>query len=817
MDYFKKVPVGTFIVLIAFFCFLPPACAGTDGNTTTTNSTVPSFEDNTDYVIRNMETGLFLRCSSKGDKLVQYAAYFGSIGETDYEYYLWQFKPLVGGGYSLYNKGKQGYLTDDATSSTYRGKTYDTGVAWYVTPNPYNEIGYLISSSKDVATNPTKCLYAYKKDGYYYLCSTTGESVDLGEHTYGTVHYYQLPTFQFYTYDQLFALAQKCGYTGAKATGTPTQKDWAGLVDKINASRALSDQNKISSYVDPVHKFVIASRRYHKFLNIDNDGNLHVADKITTSSIFQAEPSSPSDRTFYSAYHGDYAAFKLYHANNGHDKDFRLMNSNGQYLCVDNKGNVSYSARTSNEDLAKLDNEWVVAQSPYDDNLQYLNVSKTDIRDVQNWYFRIEHNTKRIKNISGTATGTNDGGFLTDVDKAALEEFDAEKKTTIHKADVFSNSTNLRDAANIWHVTLAYAGKDDSNNQPIGIVSTFKHSLYYIQNVNSKKFIGNPSGTSQLMPLISETADKSERALFYLLPKDENNDNGVYAMMLLDRNNSKTAEMPLGYLDIADTNDDGVPNNTVSPNYNQAALVYQKATSTTDLAADAYNWSFHRARFIQARTADSKNASAFKGYRYVSLWFPFDIVNLDPDITLYIAKWLPDYSGVRFYQTASLPAGYGAVALAKNDDDHKFLKFYIDKATGYRSDIGDDVLKGVAEGEDFVLSDEASSPYYRKGIYVFSETLADKNYTDIDLSLGYPADPFLMANRCYVKATSESQNTVTKGKAFTFCFDDGTATGIRDIQTGRNSAIVYYDLQGRRVMYPSKGVYITNGKKIIFK
>ena len=100
---------------------------------------------------------------------------------------------------------------------------------------------------------------------------------------------------------------------------------------------------------------------------------------------------------------------------------------------------------------------------------------------------------------------------------------------------------------------------------------------------------------------------------------------------------------------------------------------------------------------------------------------------------------------------------------------------------------------------------------------MFSETLADKSYTDIDLSLGYPADKFLMANRCYVEATSESQNTVTKGKAFTFCFDDGTTTGIRDVQTGRNSAIVYYDLQGRRVMYPSKGVYITNGKKIIFK
>lgn len=302
-----------------------------------------------------------------------------------------------GGGYTLYNKGKgkkgYGYLTDDATSSTYRGKTDDTGATWYVTPNPYNESGYLISSSQDVATNPTKCLYAYQDpnnllDKSYYLCSTEKESVDLGTH--GTSKYYQLPTFQFYTYDQLFALAKNyCGYTGAKATGTPTQKDWADLVDKINASRVLSDQNTVSSNETPVHNFVIASRRYRKFLNIDNDGNLHVADKITTSSIFQAEATSASDRNFYSVYHGDTKAFTLYYANNGHANDFRLMNSNGQYLCVDNAGNVSYSARTTNEDLAKLDNEWVVAQSPYDDNLQYLNVSKTDIRNVQNWYFRI--------------------------------------------------------------------------------------------------------------------------------------------------------------------------------------------------------------------------------------------------------------------------------------------------------------------------------------------------------------------------------------------------------------------------------------------
>ncbi|GEM_PF-2444680 len=813
MKHIKQMLAGTFSVLVAFIVGLPPACASTDATIASATSAVPSFETNTDYVIRNMETGLFLRCSS--DKL--HAAYFGSIGETDFTYYLWQFKPSVGGaGYALYNEGRKACLNDNATTSTYRGKTDDTGVTWYITPNPYNGNGYFISSNQEVATTPTKCLYAYYKTDAYYLSSSEGETADLSQHTYSGVKYYQLPTFQFYTYDQLFTLAQKCGYTGTKATGAPTQSDWNALVSCINQARPLNDVSNISSTVSPVHNFVIASRRYHKFLNIDNKGNLHAADKITTSSIFQVEATYASERTFYSAYHGDGATFTLSYANNGHDNDF-LLKSGDNYLCMDSKGAVSQTKYTSSYELSNLDKEWVVVESPYDDNLQYLNVSKTDIRDVENWNFRIENNAKRIKLISGTANGSNQGGFLTDVDKTALEPFDAEKKTNIAKADVFSNSVNLRDAANIWHLTLAVPGKDDANNQPIGIVSDFTHSLYYIQNVNSKKFIGNPADGSQLMPLISETSAKSNRALFYLVPKDESNDNGVYAMMLLDRNNSKTTEVPLGYLDIADTDDNGLPDKSVSSDYNQAALVYQKATSTDGLPADAYNWSFHRARFIQARAVDSQNASAFKGYRYVSLWFPFDIVNTDPDVTLYIAKWLPDYSGIRFYPTASLPAGYGAVALAKDDDAHQLLKFYIDKATGYRSDINDDVLKGVSESEDFVLSDDASSAYYRKGIYVFSETLADKDYTDVDLSLGYPADPFLMANRCYVQATSESEKTVAKGKAFTFIFDDDNTTGIHNIQNHQEGPMIYYDLQGRRVSHPSKGIYITNGKKIIFK
>lgn len=44
---------------------------------------------------------------------------------------------------------------------------------------------------------------------------------------------------------------------------------------------------------------------------------------------------------------------------------------------------------------------------------------------------------------------------------------------------------------------------------------------------------------------------------------------------------------------------------------------------------------------------------------------------------------------------------------------------------------------------------------------------------------------------------------------------DGT-TSIKNMKVGINDNI-YYDLQGRRVLYPQKGIYIVNGKKVILK
>ncbi len=47
---------------------------------------------------------------------------------------------------------------------------------------------------------------------------------------------------------------------------------------------------------------------------------------------------------------------------------------------------------------------------------------------------------------------------------------------------------------------------------------------------------------------------------------------------------------------------------------------------------------------------------------------------------------------------------------------------------------------------------------------------------------------------------------------------DGETTAVEAVLTPAASADgEYYDLQGRRVTAPAKGIYVTNGKKVIIK
>jgi len=55
-------------------------------------------------------------------------------------------------------------------------------------------------------------------------------------------------------------------------------------------------------------------------------------------------------------------------------------------------------------------------------------------------------------------------------------------------------------------------------------------------------------------------------------------------------------------------------------------------------------------------------------------------------------------------------------------------------------------------------------------------------------------------------------------RELTFVFEDGQTTGIESLNPALSKgADTIYDLQGRKVAQPTKGLYIKNGKKVVMK
>lgn len=74
---------------------------------------------------------------------------------------------------------------------------------------------------------------------------------------------------------------------------------------------------------------------------------------------------------------------------------------------------------------------------------------------------------------------------------------------------------------------------------------------------------------------------------------------------------------------------------------------------------------------------------------------------------------------------------------------------------------------------------------------------------------------YLPANKAYLKVNSSAPDVL---KIMTEAEYEAYVTGIEQITTSTTDGTkVIYDLQGRRVQAPSKGLYIVNGKKMIIK
>lgn len=116
------------------------------------------------------------------------------------------------------------------------------------------------------------------------------------------------------------------------------------------------------------------------------------------------------------------------------------------------------------------------------------------------------------------------------------------------------------------------------------------------------------------------------------------------------------------------------------------------------------------------------------------------------------------------------------------------------------------MLKGCTVATDITSSTENYGNFYVLGASV-AEFQKIKTWVDAPHTLTIPA------GKAYLDTTGAS----VVG-APTLTFDFGETTGINTVQGAEFKVNgEYYDLQGRRVAQPTKGLYIVNGRKVVIK
>ncbi len=124
---------------------------------------------------------------------------------------------------------------------------------------------------------------------------------------------------------------------------------------------------------------------------------------------------------------------------------------------------------------------------------------------------------------------------------------------------------------------------------------------------------------------------------------------------------------------------------------------------------------------------------------------------------------------------------------------------------------------GTATSFNVPVAATATAHAANKLVGVLEATEIGGNGTDYVLKDG----KFVLANAGTLaagKAYLQVKKDANAAPALTIGYGDEGTTGIRSIDNGQLTIDnVYYDLSGRRVAEPTKGVYIVNGKKVVIK
>ncbi|MBQ7420215.1 MAG: BACON domain-containing protein [Prevotella sp.] len=209
------------------------------------------------------------------------------------------------------------------------------------------------------------------------------------------------------------------------------------------------------------------------------------------------------------------------------------------------------------------------------------------------------------------------------------------------------------------------------------------------------------------------------------------------------------------------------------------------------------------------------------------------------DVTVSLNRTLSN----SYYNTICLPFDvdltdsesplYGADVQKFDEVDGTTLKFVAETTTmtagtPYLVKPTSDLVNPVFEGVDVkavaagtvTKSNASSQEFSFKGTYTTVVLNTNKTHqflnTNSPQGFSYPSSAgtaTMKGLRAYFVIPSE---VISASRMLDLSIGGGGATGIEKVKVGTEDN-VYYDLQGHRVLYPTKGLYIVNGKKVIIK
>ena len=216
-------------------------------------------------------------------------------------------------------------------------------------------------------------------------------------------------------------------------------------------------------------------------------------------------------------------------------------------------------------------------------------------------------------------------------------------------------------------------------------------------------------------------------------------------------------------------------------------------------------------------TPEEKYASITLNRTFVKGWnglvLPFDLS------TSY-AKGLFDADEVMNFSDISVDGSSVTLNFTKNNDEIKAGKpvmIHFNEAPSSTSfEVGTAILSGSAPVDVEMTSGDIA--YTFKGTYG-NTNLTGKVFTLIQGDYFYNYDGTETAVKAktfrgYFENTTKSSGAKVMVAGFNF---DGETTGIRELTTDNHKTDVMFDLMGRRVNQPTKGLFILNGKKVIKK